>query len=174
MSVIQGQDYLFDFFFPNMLSSQHYHGKEGSSEVRVRFEFLILVKTDLLMLHWIFEIWYCPFEFYKTTRRWALWQNGALQLNSHLTDFTLLCKRLSKKLFLLESYPEYKGIKKAHYVYRIIDQLRKHVLVSLWKALELSEVYIYANQYNAIFNSKVSLFAMKVYQDKFLKHNEKR
>ena len=95
-------------------------------------------------------------------------------LDSSFDRSTLLCESIAKKVFPRESYPEYQGIEEAHYAYRVRDRLRKEVLVPLRKALELPEVYIGANQWNAIPYNRVASVAMKLYKDKFLKHDEER
>ncbi|PON91820.1 hypothetical protein TorRG33x02_124180 [Trema orientale] len=95
-------------------------------------------------------------------------------LDSSFDRSTLLCESIAKKVFPRESYPEYQGIEEAHYAYRVRDRLRKQVLVPLRKALELPEVYIGANQWNAIPYKRVASVAMRFYKDKFLKHDGER
>ncbi|PON51906.1 hypothetical protein PanWU01x14_213190 [Parasponia andersonii] len=95
-------------------------------------------------------------------------------LDSSFDRSTLLCESIAKKVFPRESYPEYQGIEEAHYAYRVRDRLRKQVLVPLRKALELPEVYIGANQWNAIPYNRVASVAMRFYKDKFLKHDGER
>lgn len=71
-------------------------------------------------------------------------------------------------------YTEYEGIEDAHYAYRVRDRLRKQVLVPLRKALELPEVYIGANRWDSLPCNRVASVAMKLYKDKFLKHDPER
>ncbi|KAI8024343.1 Uncharacterized protein L728 [Camellia lanceoleosa] len=96
-------------------------------------------------------------------------------LDSSFDRSTLLCESIARRVFPRESYPEeYEGIEDAHYAYRVRDRLRKQVLVPLRKALELPEVYIGANQWNSIPYDRVASLAMKLYKDKFLKHDKER
>ncbi|KAF3430931.1 hypothetical protein FNV43_RR25661 [Rhamnella rubrinervis] len=95
-------------------------------------------------------------------------------IDSSFDRSTLLCESIARKVFPRESYPEYQGIEEAHYAYRVRDRLRKQILVPLRKVLELPEVYIGANQWNAIPYNRVASVAMKLYKDKFLKHDEER
>ncbi|EEF46337.1 conserved hypothetical protein [Ricinus communis] len=92
-------------------------------------------------------------------------------LNSSFDRSTLLCESIARKVFPRESYPEYEGVEEAHYAYRIRDRLRKEVLVPLREVLELPEVYIGANRWSDIPYNRVSSVAMKLYKEKFLKHD---
>ncbi|PWA73307.1 hypothetical protein CTI12_AA244510 [Artemisia annua] len=87
---------------------------------------------------------------------------------------TLLCESIAKKVFPREEYPEYNDIEEAHYAYRVRDRLRKEILVPLRKALELPEVYIGRNQWGLIPYNRVASVAMKLYKEKFLKHDKLR
>ncbi|XP_009596006.1 uncharacterized protein [Nicotiana tomentosiformis] len=95
-------------------------------------------------------------------------------LDSSFDKRTLLCESIARKVFTRESHPEYEGIEDAHYAYRVRDRLRKEVLVPLRKALELPEVYIGRNDWGSIPYNRVASVAMKLYKDKFLKHDEER
>ncbi|KAL3845515.1 hypothetical protein ACJIZ3_002918 [Penstemon smallii] len=95
-------------------------------------------------------------------------------LDSSFDKFTLLCETIAKKVFPREEYKEYVGIEESHYAYRVRDRLRKQVLVPLRKALELPEVYIGANDWGSIPYNRVASVAMKLYKEKFLKHDGER
>ncbi|OIT27549.1 hypothetical protein A4A49_21303 [Nicotiana attenuata] len=95
-------------------------------------------------------------------------------LDSSFDKRTLLCESIARKVFTRESYPEYEGIEDAHYAYRVRDRLRKEVLVPLRRALELPEVYIGRQDWGSIPYNRVASVAMKLYKDKFLKHDEER
>lgn len=95
-------------------------------------------------------------------------------LDSSFDRSTLLCEAIARKVFPRESYPEYEGVEEAHYAYRVRDQLRKEVLVPLRKVLQLPEVYMGANQWGAIPYDRVASVAMKLYKEKFMKHDEER
>ncbi|PIN18174.1 hypothetical protein CDL12_09159 [Handroanthus impetiginosus] len=95
-------------------------------------------------------------------------------LDSSFDRMTLLCETIAKKVFPREEYPEYEGIEEAHYAYRVRDRLRKQILVPLRKALELPEVYIGANDWGSIPYNRVASVAMKLYKEKFLKHDKQR
>ncbi|XP_059278214.1 uncharacterized protein LOC132032592 [Lycium ferocissimum] len=95
-------------------------------------------------------------------------------LDSSFDKRTLLCETIARKVFPKELYSEYEGIEDAHYAYRVRDRLRKQVLVPLRKALELPEVYIGRNDWHSIPYNRVASVAMKMYKDKFLKHDEER
>nr|XP_016479503.1 PREDICTED: uncharacterized protein LOC107800783 [Nicotiana tabacum] len=95
-------------------------------------------------------------------------------LDSSFDKRTLLCESIARKVFTRESYSEYEGIEDAHYAYRVRDRLRKEVLVPLRKALELPGVYIGRNDWGSIPYNRVASVAMKLYKDKFLKHDEER
>lgn len=86
----------------------------------------------------------------------------------------LLCESIARRVFPRESCPEYEGIEEVYYAYRIRDRLRKEVLVPLRKALELPEVYIGANQWNALLYNRVASVAMKTYKPLFVKHDGER
>ncbi|XAR64343.1 hypothetical protein NMG60_11024647 [Bertholletia excelsa] len=87
---------------------------------------------------------------------------------------TLLCESIARRVFPRESYPEYESIEDACYAYRVRDRLRKEILVPLRKALELPEIYIGANQWNLLPYNRVASVAMKMYKEKFLKHDKER
>ncbi|XP_004299226.1 PREDICTED: uncharacterized protein LOC101314465 [Fragaria vesca subsp. vesca] len=95
-------------------------------------------------------------------------------LDSSFDRATLLCESIARKVFARESYPEYEGVEDAHYAYRVRDRLRKDVLVPLRIVLELPEVYMGANLWGAIPYNRVASVAMKLYKEKFLKHDEER
>ncbi|PHT59656.1 hypothetical protein CQW23_02019 [Capsicum baccatum] len=95
-------------------------------------------------------------------------------LDSSFDKRTLLCETIARKVFPKESCPEYEGIEHAHYAYRVRDRLRKEVLVPLRAALELPEVYIGRNDWGSLPYNRVASVAMKMYKDKFLKHDEER
>ncbi|XP_050231701.1 uncharacterized protein LOC126680592 [Mercurialis annua] len=95
-------------------------------------------------------------------------------LDSSFDRSILLCESIARNLFPRESYCEYEGVEESHYAYRIRDRLRKEVLVPLRKVLELPEVYIGANKWSEIPYNRVSSVAMKLYKERFLKHNFKR
>ncbi|KAF7113378.1 hypothetical protein RHSIM_RhsimUnG0132400 [Rhododendron simsii] len=56
-------------------------------------------------------------------------------LGSSYDRSTLICESISRRMFPLDSDPEYKEMEEAHYAYRVRDRLRKHVLVPLCEAL---------------------------------------
>lgn len=95
-------------------------------------------------------------------------------IDSSFDRSTLICESIARKVFPRESYPEYEGIEEAYYAYRVRDRLRKQVLVPLRKVLELPEVYIGANRWDLIPYNRVASVAMKLYKDKFLKHDKER
>lgn len=95
-------------------------------------------------------------------------------LDSSFDRATLLCESIARKVFPVEAYPEYSTIEDAHYAYRVRDRLRKEVLVTLRKSLELPETYIGQNQWGAIPYNRVASVAMKFYKEKFLKHDKDR
>ncbi|XP_045814496.1 uncharacterized protein LOC123908033 [Trifolium pratense] len=92
-------------------------------------------------------------------------------VDSSFDRSTLLCETIAKRIFPKE---EYEGVEEAHYAYRVRDRLRKDVLVPLRKLLELPEVFIGANQWNLIPYNRVASVAMKLYKEKFLKHDKER
>ncbi|XP_065852400.1 uncharacterized protein [Euphorbia lathyris] len=95
-------------------------------------------------------------------------------IDSSFDRSLLLCESIARKVFSRESYPEYEGVEEAHYAYRVRDRLRKEVLVPLRKVLELPEVYIGQKRWGEIPYNRVPSAAMKLYKDKFFKHDEKR
>ncbi|PSR84727.1 protein of unknown function DUF2828 protein [Actinidia chinensis var. chinensis] len=95
-------------------------------------------------------------------------------LDSSFDRSTLLCESIARRVFPRESDPEYETIEDAHYAYRVRDRLRKQILVPLRKALELPEVYIGANRWDLIPYNRVASVAMKLYKEKFLKHDKDR
>ncbi|WJX57642.1 hypothetical protein P8452_43181 [Trifolium repens] len=92
-------------------------------------------------------------------------------VDSSFDRSTLLCESIAKRVFPRE---EYEGVEEAHYAYRVRDRLRKDVLVPLRKVLELPEVFIGANQWGLIPYNRVASVAMKLYKEKFLKHDKER
>ncbi|XP_059443669.1 uncharacterized protein LOC132175667 [Corylus avellana] len=86
----------------------------------------------------------------------------------------LLCESIARRVFPVDSHPEYRGIEDAHYAYRVRDRLRKEVLVPIRKSLELPEVYMSANRWNEIPYNRIPSVAMNLYREKFLKHDEER
>ncbi|XP_074347985.1 uncharacterized protein LOC141686802 [Apium graveolens] len=95
-------------------------------------------------------------------------------LDSFYDKHTLICASIAKKVFPLESYPEYEGIEDAHYEYRVRDRLRKQVLVPLGEMLQLPEVYMSAQEWSAVAYNRVASVAMKKYTDVFLWHDKER
>ncbi|KAF5746389.1 hypothetical protein HS088_TW06G00560 [Tripterygium wilfordii] len=95
-------------------------------------------------------------------------------IDSSFDRATLLCESIARKVFPREEYSEYEGIEDAHYAYRIRDRLRKDVLVPIHKALELPEVYIGANRWDILPYNRVASVAMKLYKEKFRKHDSER
>ncbi|XAR64342.1 hypothetical protein NMG60_11024646 [Bertholletia excelsa] len=95
-------------------------------------------------------------------------------LDSSYDRSTLLCESIARRVFPRESCPEYESIEDAYYAYRVRDRLPKEILVPLRKALELPEVYIKANQWNLLPYNRVASVAMKMYKEKFLKHDKER
>ncbi|CAK7336083.1 unnamed protein product [Dovyalis caffra] len=108
------------------------------------------------------------------TRKISLAAKWCPSIDSSFDRSTLLCESIARKVFPIESYPEYEGIEEAHYAYRVRDRLRKEVLVPLRKVLELPEVYIGANRWDSIPYNRVASVAMKFYKEKFLKHDAER
>ncbi|KAK8626218.1 hypothetical protein V6N13_133869 [Hibiscus sabdariffa] len=115
-------------------------------------------------------------EFVKSNepRKIGLAAKWCPSVGSSFDRSTLLCESIARKLFPRENYPEYQGVEEEHYAYRVRDRLRKQVLVPLHKILELPEVYIGANRWDAIPYNRVASVAMKLYKDKFLKHDNER
>ncbi|KAF7123483.1 hypothetical protein RHSIM_Rhsim12G0020500 [Rhododendron simsii] len=95
-------------------------------------------------------------------------------LDSSFDKSTLICESVAKRVFPRELYEEYNSVSEAHYAFRVRDRLRKEILGPLRKALELPEVYIGANQWGSIPYNRVASVAMKVYKEKFLKHDTER
>ncbi|MED6163233.1 hypothetical protein PIB30_078023, partial [Stylosanthes scabra] len=95
-------------------------------------------------------------------------------IDSSFDRSTLLCETIAKRIFPREGYAEYEGIVEAHYAYRVRDRLWKDVLVPLRKVLELPEVFMSANQWDSIPYNRVASVAMKLYKEKFLKHDKER
>ncbi|KDP23282.1 hypothetical protein JCGZ_23115 [Jatropha curcas] len=108
------------------------------------------------------------------TKKISLAAKWCPSIDSSFDKSTLLCESIARKVFPKESYPEYEGIEEAHYAYRIRDRLRKEVLVPLRKVLELPEVYIGYNKWGEIPYNRVASVAMKLYKEKFLKHDAER
>ncbi|KAL1347774.1 hypothetical protein AAHE18_07G030100 [Arachis hypogaea] len=92
-------------------------------------------------------------------------------LDSSFDRSTLLCESIARRMF---PRTEYEGIEEAHYAYRIRDRLRKEVLVPLRKILELPEVYMSEKRWDSIPYNRVASVAMKLYKEKFLKHDKER
>ncbi|GLT99376.1 hypothetical protein SLE2022_168160 [Rubroshorea leprosula] len=95
-------------------------------------------------------------------------------IDSAYDKATLLCEAIARRVFPRESEKEYVGIEEAHYAYRVRDRLRKQVLVPLHKALQLPEVYMSANEWNALPYNRVASVAMKNYKGLFVKHDKER
>ncbi|KAE8732429.1 vacuolar protein sorting-associated protein 26A-like [Hibiscus syriacus] len=113
-------------------------------------------------------------EFMKSNepRKIGLAAKWCASIDSSFDRSTLLCESIVKKVFPREDYPEYNGVEEEHYAYRVRDRLRKQVLVPLRKLLELPEVYIGANKWGSIPYNRIASVAMKLYKDKFLKHDK--
>ncbi|KAL4298750.1 hypothetical protein HN51_049444 [Arachis hypogaea] len=92
-------------------------------------------------------------------------------LDSSFDRSTLLCESIARRIF---PRTEYEGIEEAHYAYRIRDRLRKEVLVPLRKILELPEVYMSEKRWDSIPYNRVASVAMKLYKEKFMKHDGER
>ncbi|XP_057724219.1 uncharacterized protein LOC130940172 [Arachis stenosperma] len=92
-------------------------------------------------------------------------------LDSSFDRSTLLCESIARRMF---PRTEYEGIEEAHYAYRIRDRLRKEVLVPLRKILELPEVYMSEKRWDSIPYNRVASVAMKLYKEKFMKHDKER
>ncbi|KAF5746390.1 hypothetical protein HS088_TW06G00561 [Tripterygium wilfordii] len=95
-------------------------------------------------------------------------------IDSSFDRATLLCESIARKVFPREAYPEYDGVEDAHYAYRIRDRLRKDVLVPIHKVLELPEVYMGANRWDMLPYNRVASVAMRLYKEKFRKHDCER
>ncbi|GMI63947.1 hypothetical protein like AT5G13210 [Hibiscus trionum] len=115
-------------------------------------------------------------EFMKSNepRKIGLAAKWCPSIDSSFDRSTLLCESIAKKVFPRENYPEYESVEEEHYAYRVRDRLRKQVLVPLHKLLELPEVYIGANKWGSIPYNRVASVAMKLYKEKFLKHDNER
>ncbi|XVE65850.1 hypothetical protein DITRI_Ditri08aG0032300 [Diplodiscus trichospermus] len=87
---------------------------------------------------------------------------------------TLICESIVRRLFPRESDPDFEGIEEAHYAFRVRDRLRKQVLVPLHKALELPELYMSSNQWNALPYNRVPSVAMKNCNTRFFWHDNQR
>jgi hypothetical protein len=95
-------------------------------------------------------------------------------IDSSYDKSLLICEGIARRVFPRECEKEYEEIEEAHYVYRVRDRLRKQVLGPLHKALELPEVYMSANEWNALPYNRVASVAMKTYKGLFTKHNAER
>ncbi|XP_030459742.1 uncharacterized protein LOC115680146 [Syzygium oleosum] len=95
-------------------------------------------------------------------------------LDSSFDLVTLLCESIAKRVFPRDRFPEYEGLEEAHYAYRVRDRLRKDALVPLRRVLELPEVYMSAGRWGDVPYNRVASVAMKLYKDKFLKHDGER
>ncbi|KAK1391414.1 GPI inositol-deacylase PGAP1-like protein [Heracleum sosnowskyi] len=95
-------------------------------------------------------------------------------IDSSYDKHTLICASIAKKVFPLESYPEYEGLEDAHYVYRVRDRLRKQVLVPLHKALKLPEVFMSAKDWSLLPYNRVASIAMTKYSDIFMDRDKER
>ena len=95
-------------------------------------------------------------------------------LDSFYDKYTFICGSIARKVFPRESYPEYEGVEDAHYEYRVRDRLRKEVMVPLREALQLPEVYMSAQKWNALAYNRVASVAIKNYTDTFMWHDKER
>ncbi|KAK3190317.1 hypothetical protein Dsin_029878 [Dipteronia sinensis] len=95
-------------------------------------------------------------------------------IDSSYDKATLICEGIARRIFPRESDKEYEKLEEAHYVYRVRDRLRKQVLVPLHKALQLPEVFMSANEWNALPYGRVPSVAMKNYKNLFEKHDKER
>ncbi|KAB8586115.1 hypothetical protein FH972_025770 [Carpinus fangiana] len=86
----------------------------------------------------------------------------------------LICEGIARRVFPRECEKEYEEIEEVHYAYRVRDRLQKQVLGPLHKALQLPEVYMSANEWNALPYNRVASVAMKTYQGLFTKHDRER
>ncbi|KAM2010604.1 hypothetical protein ACFX16_005224 [Malus domestica] len=110
----------------------------------------------------------------KQPKKISLAAKWCPSIDSSFDRATLICECIAKKVFSRESCIEYQELEEEHYAYRVRDRLRKEVLVPLRKALELPEVYMSATQWGLIPYNRVASVAMKLYKDKFLKHDRER
>ncbi|KAK4856640.1 hypothetical protein QYF36_019595 [Acer negundo] len=95
-------------------------------------------------------------------------------IDSSYDKASLICEGIARRIFPRESDKEYEKLEEAHYVYRVRDRLRKQVLVPLHKALQLPEVFMSANEWNALPYGRVPSVAMKNYKNLFEKHDKER
>ncbi|KAK3041333.1 hypothetical protein RJ639_002314 [Escallonia herrerae] len=95
-------------------------------------------------------------------------------VDSSYDKATLICESVARKVFPRDVCKEYEGIDEGHYAYRVRERLRKEVLVPLHKALELPEVFMSANEWDALTYNRVASVAMKNYKELFLKHSPER
>ncbi|GKV19028.1 hypothetical protein SLEP1_g29328 [Rubroshorea leprosula] len=95
-------------------------------------------------------------------------------IDSAYDKATLLCQAIARRIFPQDGEKEYEGNGEALYAYRVQDRLRKQVLVPLHKALQLLEVYMSANEWNALPYNRVTSVAMKNYKGLFVKHDKER
>ncbi|TXG72299.1 hypothetical protein EZV62_000878 [Acer yangbiense] len=95
-------------------------------------------------------------------------------IDSSYDKASLICEGIARRIFPRESDTEYEKLEEAHYVYRVRDRLRKQVLVPLHKALQLPEVFMSANEWNALPYGRVPSVAMKNYKNLFEKHDKER
>ncbi|KZV26543.1 hypothetical protein F511_35877 [Dorcoceras hygrometricum] len=95
-------------------------------------------------------------------------------IDSSYDKATLICKNIAKLLFPLESSPEYNGMGEEQYAYMVRNRLRKEVLVPLHQALKLPEVYMSAQQWEAVPYERVASVAMRNYSDIFLHRDNRR
>lgn len=96
------------------------------------------------------------------------------KIDSSYDMVTLICETISRKMFPIEKYSEYKEMEERHYIYKVRDRLRKEILVPLRKALELPEVYMSANKWDSLPYNRVASVAMNNYKSHFLKHDGER
>ncbi|CAO2168709.1 unnamed protein product [Urochloa humidicola] len=94
-------------------------------------------------------------------------------LRSSYDRATLLCGAIARRIFPRESSQEYLNISEKHYAYRVRDRLRREVLVSLRKVLELPEVYMCACNLKSC-RTRVASVAMSKYKEVFQKHDKHR
>ncbi|ERN02136.1 hypothetical protein AMTR_s00045p00177770 [Amborella trichopoda] len=95
-------------------------------------------------------------------------------LGSSYDQITLICESIAKRLFPINSYPEYKVLEETHYAYRVRIRMSKEVLVPLRRALELPEVYMSSNQWISLPYDRVASGAMKNYKKHFKWHDRRR
>ncbi|KAL4202871.1 hypothetical protein AMTRI_Chr02g265710 [Amborella trichopoda] len=95
-------------------------------------------------------------------------------LGSSYDQITLICESIAKRLFPINSYPEYKVLEETHYAYRVRIRMSKEVLVPLRRALELPEVYMSSNKWISLPYDRVASGAMKNYKKHFKWHDRRR